>query len=614
MLFSSKNKKVYYSLSSAFIFLLLLQFNNCNSLKSQVLGSSSNTSSNLENTPVNPENPYVLQCILSSDGVKVSSLLEKSVISAGPVASKINSLDWTQDEDLIVTLDNACISQNNFTDSILQYVSPNEINLELPFTVYVIKKESVKNLKIFISTALESECLQSAEKNKKIKIHAEASDPRFQEQKHLSFIEATETNINSFLSYNSGLLYKTKVAVIDTGVDISNPDLIDQFARDSNSNIIGFNSTGQSSEFTDIDFHGTHVAGLIGAHYFNGINGSGVWGRNIEIYPIRAFEIDEDNEITASSSSVANAILWATSRNVDLINLSLGTTADSRTIKDAISFAISKNVTIVVAAGNDGNELNSSNPQYPAMYSTQFNGLITVSSIDATTQSLSSFSNYSSSYVDILSPGSNGTIGIGSTVPVLLTGNGSGFASKYKNSSNLFSPIHGTSMATPVVTGALAAAISLAKSKNVKFTNAQLETFITGEGSRKKPEYSTYAFRGNFLNLPVLIDFVTTKINEAIANGLPPPPIITISQQPVNKQAVIGEKIQISINVTGVSNPTYQWYQNNLKIIGATSSSLIFNQISENQAGRYYVEVTSGSTIQKSQETEIKVALKYCNK
>ena len=603
-----------------FLFLLIIQFNNCNSINSQKINLSSSAgypltpaSAGSENIPVDPANPYVLQCIKTSDGSVISPTLKSSVSNSNSgVASKVSSVDWAQEEDLIVTLENNCVAESNYTDPMLQYVHPSLIKLDMPFTVYVIKKENVTNLKSFLDTALSSECLISAEKNQNLKLNVDAPDPRFNELAHLVSIGATQAFINSILSYNSGQLYKTKVAVIDTGVDITNPDIIEQLAKDSTGKILGYNSTGVATEFTDIDFHGTHVTGLIAAGFQNGLLGSGIWGRNLEVYPIRAFLIDANGDLTATASSVANAILWAASNNVDLINLSLGSTVESLAIRNAISFAISKNVTFVVAAGNDGQQLSATNPQYPAMLSDQFSGLITVGSYDVTSNRLSTFSNFSPTFVDLLAPGSNSTIGIPSTVPVALTANGSGFGSRLNGAGGVTQPIQGTSMATPLVTGALAAAISLSNSRGVKFTNAELETFINAEGSLKNASYTTSSFRGNYLNFPTLINFIKTKIDAAIATR-PAATTMSILKQPSNRQVIALENAELSVEATGDALLSYQWYYNNVKIVDATTNKLSLKKINESQAGTYYVIVSSGTKILTSRVADVKVALKICN-
>lgn len=598
------------------IFLLLFsQFNNCGKLNSQngelSLSSMELVSLSEDGVPVNSSNPYLLKCINSSDGYIVSSALKASILPVRKMINgKVSSIDWNQDEDLVATLDNACLAKENFTDTMLQYVDFKNINTELPFTIAVIKKESVSNLQKFIKLALASECLIATEKNKEVKIKIDAQDTSIGLQKHLSIIGATEGFLNTAFAYNSGNLYKTRVAIVDSGVDINNADLREQIAVDGSGQMIAYNSTGETSLVSDSGFHGTHVAGLAGAGYRNGIAGSGVWGRKIEIVPVRA----TNNGDTLKISDVADGIIWAASRNVDIINLSLGAEGDSSVLKNAISFAISKNVMVVVAAGNDGRQLHSEFTQYPAMYTNQFQGLITVGSTDLETYNLSTFSNYSSSYVDILAPGSNGATGIYSTIPTALTASGNGFAAKVTHDGKN-SIIHGTSMSTPIVAGALAAVISMAKGRGVTFTNQELENMLVGEGSPKNAGYSGYAFRGNYLNLPWLINYAKIKIDEAVqAQQNTGASTLAISSQPVNKQAVIGEKVELSVSVSNApTNTSYQWYKNDAKLAGATTRTLTFGMINENNAGSYHVEVVSGSNKAVSKKTSVKVAMKYCN-
>ncbi|MEQ1723374.1 MAG: S8 family serine peptidase [Pseudobdellovibrio sp.] len=560
--------------------------------------------------PVNASNPYVLKCINSSDGYIVSQALKDSVIPKRTklISGKVSSVDWNQDEDLIVTLDNACLIHENYTDTMLQYVDVKNIKPNMPLTVYIIKKESVTNLEVFIKNALLSQCLLATEKNREVKLKTNALDPSFSLQKHLLTIGATESFLNSTLSYNSGQLYKTRIAIIDSGLDLNNPDIIPQIARDENNNVLGYNSTEEMSALSDSGFHGTHVAGLAAAGYRNGKSGSGVWGRNVEIMPIRA----TNNGDTLRISDVANGIIWATTRNADLINLSLGSEGDSTVLKNAISFAISNNVVVVVAAGNDGKQLGTELNQYPAMYTTQFQGLISVGSTDLVTNNLSTFSNFSSSYVDILAPGSNGGAGIYSTIPMSLSSDGFGFSNKIPVSGGT-SIIHGTSMSTPIVTGALAAVISMARGRGIVFTNVELEKMILGEGSPKNSAYSAFAFRGNYLNFQSLIKNAKIKIEEAVKEKIAGQNL-AVSSQPVNKQAVLSEKVELSVGVSNApSNIIYQWFRNNVKVDGANKSTLIFEQINENDAGSYHVEITSGSNKAISQKVSVKVALKYCN-
>lgn len=615
--FNTQHKKYFFLTNIAIFMLLFSQFNNCGKLNS-LNGESSFSSMELvslsdDGVPVNSSNPFILKCINSSDGYVVSNALKASVMPRKMINGKLSSIDWNQDEDLVATLDNVCLAKANYTDIMLKYIDFKNIQAELPFTVAVIKKESVRNLQTFIKQALASECLVATEKNKAFKINADLQDINFGLQKHLSIIGATESFLNTTFSYNGGSLYKTQVAIVDTGVDINNPDLREQIAVDSGGQMIAYNATGATSLVLDSGFHGTHVAGLVGAAYRNGISGTGVWGRNVAIIPVRV----TNNGDTMKLADVAGGIIWAASRGADIINLSLGTESDSSVLKSAISYAISKNAMIVVAAGNDGRQLTNDFTQYPAMYTNQFYGLISVGSTDLENYNLSSFSNYSSSHVDILAPGSNGSIGIYSTIPTSLTADGQGFAARVTHDGKN-SIIHGTSMSTPVVGGALAAVISMAKGRGITFTNQELENMLVGEGSPKNAGYSSYAFRGNYLNFQWLVNYAKVKIEEAVQakqnSGSVTAGTLVISSQPVNKQAVVGEKVELSITLLNApANVNYQWYKNNIKMEGVTTRTLTFGMINENNAGSYHVEATSGTSKVVSQKTNIKIALKYCN-
>jgi subtilisin family serine protease len=314
-----QKKKTLSVLSGLFMFILLFQFNNCGRNNSQMVGNSSaaSTATNLQSTPnnqadtpVSARNPYVLQCITSSDGVKVSSKLNLAVRTQKMATNgKLSSLDWNQDEDLIITLDNNCIRKSNYTDSIMNYIKADQIKTDQSLTVYVVKKEDISNLKLFIERANDSECLVTTEKNQQLKIKADVADPSLAYSTHLLSIGATDTFLTELMSYNNSQLYKTKVALVDTGVDYTNPDLAAAMAVDSNGQIIGYNSTTTSTSFTDSGYHGTHVAGLVAAGFHNGIYSSGVYGRNIALYPVRGSNDGENWPMALSGLPIKASIL-----------------------------------------------------------------------------------------------------------------------------------------------------------------------------------------------------------------------------------------------------------------------------------------------------------------
>jgi hypothetical protein len=139
------------------------------------------------------------------------------------------------------------------------------------------------------------------------------------------------------------------IAVLDTGVDFSQPDLQGAF-------VPGYDIVNGDSNPSDDNGHGTRTAGIVGARADNGVGISGVCPR-CSIMPVKVVAADG----TATALDVATGITWATDHGASIISLSLGGT-QSDAVSAAVSYAESKNVLVVAAAGNDG----SSNPFYPA--------------------------------------------------------------------------------------------------------------------------------------------------------------------------------------------------------------------------------------------------------
>ncbi|WP_416147532.1 peptidoglycan-binding protein [Salipaludibacillus sp. HK11] len=200
-----------------------------------------------------------------------------------------------------------------------------------------------------------------------------------------------------------------KVAIIDSGVDTSHPDL----------SIAGCYGASDAATCEDVDGHGTHVAGTVGARN-NEIGVVGV-APDVDIYAARVSNLD--GEIW--STNVLAAIDWAISKEVDIINLSLGSNEYSRSIDEALTNAYDKGILSIAASGNDS----SNSVSYPAALA----NVIAVSATDKNNE-IASFSN-TGEEIEFSAPG----VAIDST-----TLNGD-----YAKSS-------GTSMATPHVAGVLA--------------------------------------------------------------------------------------------------------------------------------------------------------------
>jgi thermitase len=246
----------------------------------------------------------------------------------------------------------------------------------------------------------------------------------------------------------------TVVAVIDTGVDVSHPDLKnniwtnpgetagDGIDNDSNGYVDDVNGwdffRNENTVFdaADGDAHGTHVAGTIAAEGNNRDaqnNYVGVVGVNwkAQIMPLKF--------LGPNGGSTANAIKaldYAVKEGAKISNNSWGGGSFSQALKDALINADSAGHLFVTAAGNGGadqvGDNNDSYPSYPASYDNQ--NVVSVAATDSK-DALASFSNYGATSVDLAAPG----IYTYSTLP----GNTYGYKS-------------GTSMATPHVTGVAA--------------------------------------------------------------------------------------------------------------------------------------------------------------
>jgi len=202
-----------------------------------------------------------------------------------------------------------------------------------------------------------------------------------------------------------------KVVVIDTGVDLTHPDLKE--------NIKGGTSTvSYTVSYQDDNGHGTHVAGIIAA-LNNSIGVVGV-GPKIDLYTVKAL----DRRGSGYLSDLIEAIDWSIDHKMQVVNFSLGTPYDSPLLKEAMARLKAAGIVSVAAAGNSGGSV-----EYPAAYPE----VIAVSATD-TNDLIASWSNRGPE-IDLAAPG----VAIYST---------------YKGST--YKTLSGTSMAAPHVTGAAA--------------------------------------------------------------------------------------------------------------------------------------------------------------
>jgi large repetitive protein len=231
------------------------------------------------------------------------------------------------------------------------------------------------------------------------------------------------------------------VAVVDSGVDRSHPDLF--------ANLVpGWDYAYDDADPTDYDGHGTHVAGIIGARGNNGVGITGVaW--QTRLMPVQAL----DAEGSGTTSDIVDAYKFAKTNGAKIVNASFGGSGFSQYEYNAIRDA--PNVLFVAAAGNAAPGSAATNddvtPEYPCGYNLP--NVICVAATDNNDR-LADFSNYGPTKVDIAAPGNN-------------------IYSTYKCDSYAY--MSGTSMAAPEVSGAAA----LVLSKDPTLTPAAVRGLLT---------------------------------------------------------------------------------------------------------------------------------------
>ncbi len=210
--------------------------------------------------------------------------------------------------------------------------------------------------------------------------------------------------------WNKPIINKTRpvIAIIDTGVDITHPDLKnniwtnqaevdgrDDYDNDRNgykNDVHGWDFINNTGKMRDNNMHGTHVAGIAAAAN----NGIGVVGANPKalIMPVTVMQSDGSGDV----ATIVKGIDYAVRNGANVINMSLGTYSNSNAMRQALEKAYQSAV-LVAAAGNDSKCIYASHanihrapspaPSFPGAYSF-------VLGVQATnpTGGLASFSNY----------------------------------------------------------------------------------------------------------------------------------------------------------------------------------------------------------------------------
>ncbi len=232
----------------------------------------------------------------------------------------------------------------------------------------------------------------------------------------------------------------TTVAVLDTGIDASHPDLRGALWTNPNEvagngvdddrdgwvdDVHGFDVVRGDGTPDDEEGHGTHVAGQIAAAQDDtGIAGFAPGARIMAVKVL-------DAQRNGSTSGVADGIRYALAHGADVINVSINGDTAGRSLTEAVAAADAAGVPIVASAGNNGRDLDAQ-PSFPAAFD-----LPTVLAVAGGNREglLASFSNFGVRTVDLAAPAED----------ILSTARGGGYELR-----------SGTSMAAPWATATLA--------------------------------------------------------------------------------------------------------------------------------------------------------------
>lgn len=152
--------------------------------------------------------------------------------------------------------------------------------------------------------------------------------------------------------------YEVLVAVIDTGIDLTHPDL---YSNIDTAHTVSCVTTDYNPISNDFTGHGTHIAGEIAAVFDNQ---TGIAGISNNYAKIAAIQCSDGKKITTAYAT--NGVNYAISIGARIINMSLGTASEDLLLKEALQKAYDSDILIVCSAGNDGTDAT----HYPSAYDT----------------------------------------------------------------------------------------------------------------------------------------------------------------------------------------------------------------------------------------------------
>ena len=300
-----------------------------------------------------------------------------------------------------------------------------------------------------------------------------------------------------------------RIGLIDSGINRNHVDLV---AKD----IGGFDfmsdpaasgdGDGRDPDYQDADtggdFHGSHVAGTMVASADDNVGVPGInW--NAGLMTARALGVQGGSTVDIGEAAIwlagghVNGVPDIGANKVSVINMSLGGLgACSSFESDVYSAVAASGVTVVVAAGNDGNNQPTGAPA-------NCPGVIAVGAAGPTFE-LAFYSNFADNIVSVIAPGGDGSGNFDPSASVL---------SIDGSTNNDYIAFDGTSMATPHVTGV----VSLMQAVNPRLSPRQIKTILT-----QSPFTCTGCNNVAFLDAPSAVQLAQQTTGELTGNEAPP--------------------------------------------------------------------------------------------
>ncbi|EER11048.1 Major intracellular serine protease precursor, putative [Perkinsus marinus ATCC 50983] len=250
------------------------------------------------------------------------------------------------------------------------------------------------------------------------------------------------------------------LAIIDSGVDMTHPDLVNQFWRNPSDNSIGFNFITNSTNVADDNGHGTHCAGNAAAQTNNSIGIAGVANMDGSMPHVKLMILKfVDSYGSGLASDAMRALNFAVENGAALSSHSYGYAIPKKLLETGFKNAAAAGHVTIVSAGNNRARLED-DAHYPCSYAPEIPSMLCIaaSTSDPTeTVSLASFSN-AATFIKVAAPG----VYIYSTMP-----------------RGSYGYMSGTSMSTPTTAG-VAALLATLGLKGQDITNIIINSRTTG--------------------------------------------------------------------------------------------------------------------------------------